>query len=85
MVETFFCSLLYVFKILIEICAWGFVKPSANIGMFFLLASGLGNIFFGAVSRFPLLSFALILRAKGYPLQSGLSLPREPTFASPQK
>jgi hypothetical protein len=85
MVETFFCSLLYVFKILIEICAWGFVKPSANIGMFFLLASGLGNIFFGAASGYPLQSFCLVPRQKGFPFLSGLSLPREPTFASPQK
>jgi len=43
------------------------------------------NMFLGAISRFALLSFALILRAKGYPLQSGLSLPRGPSFVWQQK
>jgi len=57
------------------------------IGVFLVKIFTIKSKILGAVSRFPLLSFALILRAKGHPLQSGLFLLKKkqnPTFASPQ-
>jgi len=41
---------------------WAFVKPSANIGSFFLLARGFENIFLGAIPAFRFNLFAAPLR-----------------------